>query len=134
MWVIIFQTKLSKLIKFKKLLLLFFFVTSQFYKLYLATYSYFFHKSINMAPTSITCWSFFHFLKYFFLTLLSFLYILFSLSYLSFLSFHFILELISFIIFHFVLLNSFSFFTTFAPLKEPTKTNKILKQLNLWLV
>ena len=91
-----------------------------------------------MAPTSKIGWKFFSFSQirffsfFFFFFWLSFLFCIYSLVSYIFLLPHsfFILTLISFALFCFVLFYSFSFFRL-CPIKECTKTNKILKKLNL---
>ena len=126
-------TKIAQTNKiYKNTIILFFFLTSRFYKLYLAPHSYFLNKSTNTGYVH-NMLKVFSFLKHLFWLL--FLFHTYSLVSHIFFFFHIFLSLHWFTLFYYLFCSTlFYFFFLLCPIKELTKTNKILKQLNLWLV
>ena len=131
LWGIIFQTKLSKLIKLRKFLLFFFYISIL---QALLRYIFFFFQQIDKRGCHFhNMLKVFSFSQIVFFTLLSFFtYSLFSHFFLL-ISFYPYIGLCHSILFYFILYIFFHFFC-FVPLNNPTKPNFFLKQLNLWLI
>ena len=119
MWVIIFQTKSSKVIKLKIYILILFFYHLNFTNRLI---------NLNMAPMSITCWKIFPFLKYFFW--LFFLFCTYSVSHIYLFSYSF-LPLHWFLFFSFY--STFFCFPPLCPKKIPPKQIKFWNNITVKL-